>query len=222
MSKKTNEKVVVIAALTGEQPVYKGGPNVPVSPEAIAEEAYNCYQAGASMIHVHARDAKTKLLTHDLTVFNDIFRRIKKKCDVTTEITGAIGGKIDPVTKKKVHFTEEQRLALLDVKPRPDAFPTPMGTMDLIGPDGRSNTFFNSSDFLKKVIPAIIARKIAWEMEIWDTSFLYNAYRLAMDGVFDKEMPVWLSYCMGESNGVQDGNAKQLLHISEEGKKLFP
>ena len=227
MTAQHEEKVIVTAALTGNQPAREGGPNVPITPAEIAEEAFNCYKAGASMVHVHARDADTKLVTHDLRVYNDIFSRIKEKCNVVIQTTGTIGGsKIDPVTKEEVYFTEEQRISLrissLDVSPKPDAFPTPMGTMDLIGFDGRSITVSNSVDFLRKIIPLVIEKKMAWEMEIWDTSYLYNALRLAEEGVFDRNMPIWFNYCMGHRNGLQDANPRHLVYMSEEGKRLFP
>jgi 3-keto-5-aminohexanoate cleavage enzyme len=223
MNVKLKEKVIVTAALTGDQPVREGGPNVPITPAEIAEEAYNCYKAGASMVHIHARDKDTKLVTHDLSIFDDILGRIKEQCNVVIQITGAIGGSIiDPVTKKEVFFTEEQRLGLLNVSPKPDAFPTPMGSMDLIGSDGRSSPISNSVDFLKQIIPIVIEKKIAWEMEIWDTSYLYNAVRLAEEGVFDRNVPIWLNYCMGHRNGIQDANPRHLVYMSEEGKRLFP
>jgi 3-keto-5-aminohexanoate cleavage enzyme len=111
---------------------------------------------------------------------------------------------------------------LLNLDPKQDAYPIPMGTMDLVGPDGRSNTVFNSADFLRKVIPSVIKKKIAWEMEIWDVHYLYNALRLAGEGVFDSNGPIWLHYCMGEIAGVQPATPRQLLYISDEGKRLFP
>jgi 3-keto-5-aminohexanoate cleavage enzyme len=218
----SKNKILVQAALTGEQPLREGGPNVPVTPEAIAEEAYSCYKAGASMVHIHARDPETKLLTHDVSVFNDIMRRIRKKCDVLIQITGAIGGKMDPSTGKKVHFTEEQRMGLLDVTPIPDSIPLPMGTMDLTGPDGRSNTIFNSYEFLKTIIPLIRKKGMVLEMEIYDTSFLDNAVRLAEEGIIDKNGPIWLHYCFGDHNSVQPATPRQMVYVSDEGKRAFP
>jgi 3-keto-5-aminohexanoate cleavage enzyme len=222
MSTQQKKKIAVIASLTGETARRQGGPNVPVTPDAIAEEAFNCYKAGASIMHIHARDQKTELLTDDLSVFADIMKRIREKCDALVQTTGAFGGKVDPVTNVKLPFTDEQRMALLDLDPKQDAYPIPMSTMDLTGHDGRTNTVYNSPDFLRRVIPAAIKRKIAWEMEVWDVHALHRGYMLGLEGVFDLKGPIWLNFCMGEASGSQPATPRQLIYVADEGRRLFP
>ena len=51
------EKLIITAALTGAEVTREHQPNLPITPEEIAEEAYKCWQAGASIVHVHARNA---------------------------------------------------------------------------------------------------------------------------------------------------------------------
>jgi 3-keto-5-aminohexanoate cleavage enzyme len=222
MFDEKKKKIAVIAAITGETARREGGPNVPVTPEAIAEEAFNCYKAGASVIHIHARDSETELMTHDLAVFADIMKRIREKCDALIQTTGAFGGKVDPVTNIKMPFTDEQRMGLLNLDPKQDAYPIPMSTMDLTGHDGRTNTVYNSTEFLRKVIPAAISKGIAWEMEVWDVHALHRGYQLGQEGVFDINGPIWLNFCMGAHTGAQPATARQVIYIADEGKRLFP
>lgn len=220
MSNQQQEKVIILVAPTGYQMPREGGPYVPISPEEIAEDVFRCYQAGASIAHIHARDEKTKLITPDTSVYSEIFRRIRGKCDIVIQITSAIASWFDPVTNKRVRPSEEERMALLDVDPRPDMIPTVMGTIDVSYADGSYATFPNTPDFLRKIIPALIKKKLGWEWEVWDISFLYNGLRLAEEGVFDKNMPFLLHYVM--ELGGQPAIPRQLVYISEEGQRLFP
>lgn len=222
MSTLQKEKLIILVAPTGETPSRDGGPYVPSTPEEIAEEAFRCYQAGASIVHVHARDVKTKLPTSDVRVFKEIFSRIREKCDMLIQATGAMSTMHDPVTNKWAPPSDEQRMALLDIDPRPDMTCVPTGSSNYFGPAGKFTTIINAPDFLKKYFKAVNEKKFKNEIEIWDASYLYNALRLAEEGVFDKDMPVWLNYCMGEGDGYQPATPRQLLYVSEEGKRLFP
>jgi len=214
-------KLIILVAPTGEQPYREEGPHVPITPKEIAEEAFRCYQAGASIVHVHARDEKTKSPTSDLTVFKEIFTRIREKCDMLIQATGAMSTMHDPVTNTWSPPSDEQRMALLGVDPKPDMTCVPTGSSNYFGPGGKFTTITNTHDFLKKYFKAVKG-KFKNEIEIWDASYLYNALRLAEEGVFDKDMPVWFNYCMGEGDGYQPATPRQLLYVSEEGKRLFP
>jgi len=222
MSTRHKEKLIILVAPTGEQPYREEGPHVPITPKEIAEEAFRCYQAGASIVHVHARDEKTKLPTSDIKVFKEIFTRIREKCDILIQATGAMSTMYDPVTNKWAPPSDEQRMALLDVDPKPDMTCAPTGSSNYLGPAGKFTTIINTPDFLKKYFKAVKEKKFKNEIEIWDVSYLYNALQLAEEGVFDKNMPLWLNYCMGEGDGYQPATPRQLLYISEEGKRLFP
>lgn len=58
------EKLIITAALTGAEVTKEQQPALPISPEEIAQAAYDCYLAGASIVHVHARDQKA--IQHNL------------------------------------------------------------------------------------------------------------------------------------------------------------
>ena len=56
------EKLIITACLTGAEVTKEQQPNLPITPDEIAEAAYECFLAGASMVHVHARDEEGTLL----------------------------------------------------------------------------------------------------------------------------------------------------------------
>ncbi len=217
------EKLIILVAPNGERTSGEGGIYVPITPKEIAEDAFRCYQAGASFVHVHGRDEKTTFLTADKNVFNQTFKLIREKSDMLIEMTGNMGPLYNPDTKAWVPCSVEQRMTLLlETDPKPDMVPTTVGTMEMTGPAGHWAIFESPPSFLKKFIPATIKRKIMLELEIWDTSFLSNASRLAEEGVFDRNMSFVINYCSGDGNGVQDATPKQLLYVLDEGKRLFP
>ena len=84
------EKLVILAAVNGGAQQDRDGARVPISPAEIAEDAYECYKAGASVVHVHAR-APDKGPTTDLAVFSEIIKRIRDKCDILIQTTNGFG-----------------------------------------------------------------------------------------------------------------------------------
>ena len=53
-------KLIITAAVTGGEPVTKEmTPHVPSSPKEIVEETVKCWKAGASIVHLHAKDPET-------------------------------------------------------------------------------------------------------------------------------------------------------------------
>ena len=51
-----DNKVILTAAPTGAWPSKKDTPYIPLQPEEIADDVYACWQAGASIAHIHVRD----------------------------------------------------------------------------------------------------------------------------------------------------------------------
>ena len=217
------EKLIILVAPNGERTSGEGGIYVPITPKEIAEDALRCQQAGASIVHVHGRDEKTTFLTANKETYNETFRRIKENSDMLIEMTGVMGPLYDPDTKEWTPCSDEARMDLLmNTDPKPDMVPTTVGTMEMTGPEGHFAIFSSTPDFLRKFIPATIQRKVLLEIEIWDTHMFGNALRLAEEGVFDKNMPIVINYCASDHDGVEPATPKQLLHILDEGNRVFP
>lgn len=78
-------KVIVSVA-----PVRAGDPNV--DPMLVAQDVIRCYEAGASMVHLHVRDRQGNL-TEDLTCLKETVEEIRKKTDMVIEVsTGGVSG----------------------------------------------------------------------------------------------------------------------------------
>ena len=61
-----------------------------IDPQAIADDVFRCYQAGAAMVHLHVRD-ENGALTPDFSLLAETIRRIRALCDIIIEVsTGGV------------------------------------------------------------------------------------------------------------------------------------
>lgn len=87
-------KVIILSAVTGGQ-LPSANPNLPLTPDQIADAIVDSWKAGASMAHYHTRDPKTGRPATNLQVFREVATRVKAKCDIVLcPTTGGGGGTI--------------------------------------------------------------------------------------------------------------------------------
>lgn len=80
-------KVIISCAVTGSVHTPTMSPHLPVTPDQIATAAIEAAEAGAAVLHLHARDAKTGQPTPDPDVFMQFLPRIKQSTDAVVNIT---------------------------------------------------------------------------------------------------------------------------------------
>jgi 3-oxoadipate:acetyl-CoA acetyltransferase len=71
--------LIVNAALTGMVPTKDENPAVPVTPDEIADDARRCVEAGAAIVHVHARDEDGRP-TYRKEVYAEIIQAVRNRC----------------------------------------------------------------------------------------------------------------------------------------------
>ncbi len=84
---KSQQKVIPTCAITGAAHLPCMSPYLPITPEAIAEESIKAAEAGASMIHLHARDPKDGFPETNPDVYAEFLTEIKKNCNAIKNIT---------------------------------------------------------------------------------------------------------------------------------------
>jgi uncharacterized protein (DUF849 family) len=91
------EKVIISCAITGSIHTPSMSPHLPVTPEQIAESAVGATEAGAAILHLHARDPQTGRPTQSPDVFRRFLPIIKQRCDGIINITtgGGLGMTLD-------------------------------------------------------------------------------------------------------------------------------
>lgn len=94
---KKSRKVIITCAVTGSVHTPTMTPYLPITPDEIAKESIAAAEAGASVIHLHARDPKDGRPTPNPDVFMQFLPRIKQNCDAVINITtgGSLGMSMD-------------------------------------------------------------------------------------------------------------------------------
>jgi uncharacterized protein (DUF849 family) len=80
-------KVIITCAVTGSIHTPSMSPYLPVTPDEVAEHAVGAAEAGASILHLHARDPQDGRPTPDPEVFGQFLPRIKQDCDAVINVT---------------------------------------------------------------------------------------------------------------------------------------
>ncbi|MGK7377323.1 3-keto-5-aminohexanoate cleavage protein [Planococcus sp. 1R117A] len=81
-------KIIVTVAPTSNFHAKEANPALPVHPDEIAEEVYRCYNAGAAIAHIHARDKKG-IQTNDVNVFKEINAQVGAKSNIIQQFSTA-------------------------------------------------------------------------------------------------------------------------------------
>ena len=116
------QKIIITAALTGAGHGKEANPNLPEQPEEIIEQALQCRDAGAAIVHVHARD-KSGNNSMSLDIFQKIHEGIKSSSDLIVELSTG-GGPTLP---------NEERIAPMLLKPEMASLNTFMMVMPVKG-----------------------------------------------------------------------------------------
>ncbi len=92
-----NGKVIITCAITGSVHTPTMSPHLPITPSEIAEQAVDAAQAGATILHLHARDPKDGRPSPDPEIFMEFLPRIKQQTDAVINITtgGGLGMSIE-------------------------------------------------------------------------------------------------------------------------------
>lgn len=116
---KAGRKVIITCAVTGSVHTPTMTPYLPITPDDIARESIAASEAGAAIIHLHARNAKDGSPTPDPDVFMQFLPRIKQNCDSVINIT--TGGSLG--------MSMEDRLAA-PLRAKPELCSLNMGSMN--------------------------------------------------------------------------------------------
>ena len=181
-------KIIITVAQTGAFHGKEANPNIPITPDEIADSAYDCYNAGASIVHIHARD-KDGLSTNDPAIYSEIGYKIKSKCDLITQYSTA--------PANRAGTTAEDGMKLLYYK---DLYKPDMCSLDcsLISTSWNGRTFVHEwyREFLLKYAKMMKEMGIKAELECFEPTSVEDVFNLLEPaGVLDD--PVSLSFVLG-------------------------
>ena len=205
----TRDKVIISCAVTGSVHTPSMSPYLALTPDEIAQQAIDAAEAGAAILHLHARDPRDGRPTADPTVFDRFVPRIKAATDAVINIT----------TGGSTRMTLAERLAY-PLQAQPEMCSLNMGSMNFsIHPAARKirqwrhdwekphiegmedvifrNTFRDIRHILKVLGEECGTR---FEFECYDLGHLYNLAHFVDEGLV--QGPLFIQSIFGILGGM--------------------
>ncbi|MBE8539473.1 3-keto-5-aminohexanoate cleavage protein [Geoglobus acetivorans] len=220
------DKIIITCAVTGSIHTPTMSPYLPTTPEQIVEEAVRAAEAGAAVVHVHARDPKTGMPTANVEIFREILSAIKDRSDVV----------ICPTTGGGIGMSVEERIRIVpELKPEMASFN--MGSMNFslhhmlrkykeFKYDWEKEYLEMSKDFvfrntfkdLEVVAKVFYENETKPELECYDVGHIYNAAFLVQTGVI--KMPVHMQFVHGILGGIGT-HIDDMIHMKRTADRFF-
>ncbi len=219
-------KVIITCAVTGSIHTPSMSPYLPVTPDEIAEAALAAAEAGATVLHLHARDPEDGRPSQDPALFQQFLPRIKQASEAVVNITTGGGP----------GMTVEERLQpALQLKP--EVASLNMGSMNfgLLPMLGRFKNFKhdwerahleNSRDFVFKntfkdieyVLTSCSGNGTRFEFECYDIGHLYSLAHFLDRGLVGP--PLFVQSVFGILGGIGP-HPEDLMHMRRTADRLF-
>ena len=166
-------KFIVTVAQTGALVTKAMNPAIPEQPDEIAQSAYGCYNEGAAVVHIHARNPDGTT-TGSANVFRDIHARIRAKCDIIIQDSTGGGS----------NLTIEQRTECLEAYPEMASLN--MGTMVRTIGEAAGTPFMNTRKDIEGFVTRMNQFGVKPEMEIYNLTMFREVRNLVEKGLVQK------------------------------------
>lgn len=174
--------VVITVAPTGPIATKADNSQLPTSPEEIAHNVFEAYQAGASVAHIHLRDAEQRP-TADLGIARRTMELIQEKCPILIQMSTGVG--------LSVPFEEREKL--VELRPR-------MATLNPCSMSFGEGEFLNPPKGVRRLAARMRELGVKPELEIYDTGHLEACMRLYDEGLLAE--PLQFSIVLGVRGGM--------------------
>ncbi len=190
------EKLILTAAITGAELDKATCPALPVTPQEQAKAAKECVAAGASVIHLHVRDALQKP-SQSLEDFRRAVDAISAACSPQPIIQFSTGGAVGEAMEK--------RLASLALRP-------PMASFNLGTINFSEDVFVNTFADMRALAKTCDQYGVIPEFEIYDVGHVDNLKKLIKEGIV--RPPYHCQFVLGVP-GALSGELSALLYLVE-------
>ena len=219
-------KVIVSCAVTGSIHIPSVTPYLPITPEEISASAIGAAQAGAAIVHLHARDPRDGHPTPDPAVFGQFLPQIHAACDAVINITTGGGHGMTLEERSAAARTFEPELCsmnmgsmnfgLFPVIDRVSSFKHEWERDYLEG--SRDFIFRNTYKDIERLVNELGANGTRFEFECYDVGHLYNLLHFLDRGLI--EPPLFVQTIFGILGGIGP-EAENLMHMKATADRLF-
>ncbi|MBS4086614.1 3-keto-5-aminohexanoate cleavage protein [Pseudomonas rustica] len=225
MSAKTS-KVIITCAITGSIHTPSMSPFLPITPEQIARASIEAAEAGAAVVHLHARDPETGFPSQDPRLFEQFLPQIKRESDVVINLT----------TGGSPTMTVEERIEPA-MRFSPEVASLNMGSMNFGSyellqrykefkhdweerylADSEERIFRNTFKDIAHILKACASNGTRFEIECYDIGHLYTAAHFR-DRLLIQD-PLFIQSVFGVRGGIGT-HPEDVAHMKRTADRLF-
>ncbi len=222
----TKGKVVITCAITGSIHTPTMTPHLPITPDEIASEAIAAADAGAAILHLHARDPETGKPDQTPEAFARFLPRIKQGTNAAVNITtgGSPYMTVEERVRPAAQFKPEvaslnmgsMNFGLFPLLEKYTEFKHDWERQHLEGT--RDMVFRNSFKDIEYVLETCYENNTRFEFECYDISHLYNLRHFADRGLV--KPPYFIQSVFGILGGI-GAHPEDVIHMKRTAERLF-
>lgn len=220
------DKVIITCAVTGSIHTPSMSPHLPVTAEEVAEAAIGAAEAGAAIVHLHARNPKDGRPDQSPEAFEPFLKTIKARSDVVVNLT----------TGGSPFMSVEERVRPAAVW-KPEVASLNMGSMNFglfpmlrrfkdfkhawepeMLENSRDLVFRNSFKDIAYALNTLNETNTRYEFECYDTSHLYNLHYFWQEGLV--KAPLFIQTVFGLLGGI-GAHPEDVQHMKRTADRLF-
>ncbi|UCG65367.1 MAG: 3-keto-5-aminohexanoate cleavage protein [Deltaproteobacteria bacterium] len=219
-------KVIITAALTGNIHTPSMSPYLPITPDQLIDEAVRCEEAGAAVVHVHARNPEDGKPTTDVEIYREILTGIKSKTNLVVSPT--TGGTATMTPEQRIRVVRELKpematfnagslnFALYPVVSKVEEFKYPWEKDFLESTE--SFIFPNTFTSLKVFCKTMEETHTKPELEVYDVGQITNLAQIIAEGFLRR--PLYLQFVLGILGGIP-ATVDNLLFLTNTARKVL-
>ena len=159
------EKLIITTAPNGSLPTKEMTPYVPITPDEMIADIKRCYDAGAAVCHIHARDAEQKSC-HDPEYFKAVVGGVKASTNMITQISTGGRASFDPISRCNGLLADPE-----------------MASLSTSSCNFADRIYENSPEHVELFATKMKEKGIKPEFECFDLSMIYWAKQLCDKGL---------------------------------------
>jgi uncharacterized protein (DUF849 family) len=221
-----SNKIIITCAVTGSIHTPTMSPHLPVTAEEIAEAAIGAAEAGASIIHLHARDPQTGKPDQTPQAFEPFLKVIKQRSNCVVNLTtgGSPFMSVEERLRPAAMFQPEvaslnmgsMNFGLFPMLERYKTFKYEWEPQMLEA--SRDLVFRNSFKDIEYVLSTMSQSGTRFEFECYDTSHLYNLHHFLERGLV--KPPLFVQTVFGLLGGI-GSHPEDVMHMKRTADRLF-
>ncbi len=223
---KKKRKVMITCAVTGAIHTPSMSPHLPITPEEIIDAAVGAAEAGAALVHVHARDPKTGKPDQSVEAFAPFLKVIKQRSNCVLNITtgGAPTMSVEERLVPCAHYKPEvaslnmgsMNFGLFPMLERQKDFKFDWEKPYLAGSDDR--IFKNTFKDIENILTTCARNNTRFEIECYDIGHLYTLRHFADRGLV--KPPFFIQSVFGILGGIGP-HPEDVMHMKRTADRLF-